>query len=38
LPRIAQTLADLRGVDVQVIAAATTANAAAVLPRLTRIQ
>lgn len=34
LPRIAQTLADLRGVAVQEIAEATTANAAVVLPGL----
>lgn len=34
LPRIAQTLADLRGIELQAVAAATTANAAAVLPRL----
>ncbi|MCX7155413.1 MAG: TatD family hydrolase [Rhodocyclales bacterium] len=37
LPRIAQTLADLRGIAVQEIAEATTANAAAVLPGLARI-
>ncbi|OHC70442.1 MAG: DNAase [Rhodocyclales bacterium RIFCSPLOWO2_02_FULL_63_24] len=34
LPRIAQVLADLRGIELQAVAAATTANAAAVLPRL----
>ncbi len=37
LPRIAQTLADLRGIAVQEVAEATTANAAAVLPGLARI-
>jgi len=37
LPRIAQTLADLRGIAVQEVAEATTANAAAVLPGLVRI-
>ena len=37
LPRIAQVLAGLRGIDVQEIAAATTANANAVLPALPRI-
>lgn len=34
LPRIAQTLADLRGIAIQEVAAATSANAAAVLPGL----
>ena len=34
LPRIAQTLADLRGIPVEEIARATTANARAVLPKL----
>jgi Mg-dependent DNase len=34
LPRIAQTLADLRGVPLEEIARVTTANAAAVLPAL----
>ena len=34
LPRIAQTLALLRGVSFEVIAEATTANAVTVLPRL----
>jgi TatD DNase family protein len=37
LPRIAQTLADLRGVTLREIAEATTANAIAVLPGLARI-
>ena len=37
LPRIAQTLASLRGIAVEEVAAATTANAAAVLPGLARI-
>ncbi len=37
LPRIAQMLADLRGVAVQEIAEATTANAAAALPGLPRL-
>jgi TatD DNase family protein len=37
LPRIAQTLADLRGIELQEVAAATTANARAVLPGLIRI-
>ena len=36
LPRIAQALAGLRGICVQAVAEATTANAAAVLPGLTR--
>ena len=35
LPRIAQTLAELRGMTLEEIAAATTANALAVLPKLT---
>ena len=34
LPRIARTLADLRGLPLEAIAAATTANALAALPRL----
>ena len=34
LPRIARTLADLRGLPLEAIAAATTANAFAALPRL----
>ncbi len=34
LPRIAQTLADLRGITLEEVAAATTANAMAVLPGL----
>ena len=37
LPRIAQTLADLRGITMQEVAEATTANATAVLPGLARI-
>ena len=37
LSRIAQTLADLRGIGLEEVAAATTANARAVLPRLIRI-
>lgn len=37
LPRIAHTLADLRGITVQAVAEATTANAAAVLPGVARI-
>jgi len=37
LPRIAQVLASLRGITVQELAEATTANAAAVLPALARI-
>ncbi len=37
LPRIAQILADLRGIAVQEVAEATTANAIAVLPGLARI-
>jgi TatD DNase family protein len=37
LPRIAQTLAKLRGMAVEELAAATTANANAVLPRLAAI-
>lgn len=37
LPRIAQMLADLRGITVQEIADATTSNAAAVLPGLPRL-
>ncbi|HEY6096395.1 MAG TPA: TatD family hydrolase [Gallionellaceae bacterium] len=36
LPRIAQTLAELRGMSLQEIAAATSANAHAVIPRLPR--
>jgi len=35
LPRIAQTLAELRGMTLEEIAAATTANALSVLPKLT---
>ncbi len=35
LPRIAQTLADLRGIPVQAVAEATTTNASAALPGLT---
>lgn len=38
LPRIAQALAGLRGIAVQAVAEATTANAAAVLPGLARHQ
>jgi TatD DNase family protein len=38
LPRIAQVLADLRGISMQEAAEATTANAAAVLPGLARIR
>ncbi|MCK9389089.1 MAG: TatD family hydrolase [Sulfuritalea sp.] len=38
LPRMAQTLADLRGITVQEIAEVTTANAIAVLPGLARIR
>jgi TatD DNase family protein len=34
LPRIAQVLADLRGVSLAYLAAATTANAGRVLPKL----
>ena len=34
LPRIAQTVADLRGIPVNVLAAATTANALQALPKL----
>ncbi|MEP6823251.1 MAG: TatD family hydrolase [Ramlibacter sp.] len=34
LPQIARTVADLRGIDAQVLAAASTANACGVLPRL----
>jgi len=34
LPRIARTLADLRGLPLEAIAAATTANAFVALPRL----
>ena len=37
LPRIAQALAELRGISIAELAAATTANAAAVLPGLLRI-
>jgi TatD DNase family protein len=37
LPRIAQTLADLRGIGLQEVAAATTANATAALPKLARM-
>ena len=37
LPRIAHTLAGLRGITVQAVAEATTANATAVLPGLARI-
>jgi TatD DNase family protein len=37
LPRIAQTLAELRGIGAEEVAAATTSNAAAVLPGLTRL-
>jgi TatD DNase family protein len=37
LPRIARTLADLRGITLQEVAAATTSNAAVVLPGLARI-
>ncbi len=37
LPRIALTLAGLRGIAVEEVAAATTRNAMAVLPGLTRI-
>ena len=37
LPRIAQTLADLRGIAVPEVTEATTANAAAVLPGLARL-
>ncbi|TRZ97156.1 MAG: TatD family deoxyribonuclease [Rhodocyclaceae bacterium] len=37
LPRIAQTLADLRGIAVRQVVEATTANAVAVLPGLARI-
>jgi TatD DNase family protein len=37
LPRIAQTLALLRGVALEVIAETTTANAITVLPRLARL-
>jgi len=37
LPRIAQTLAELRGISVEDVAAATSANANAVLPRLARV-
>ena len=37
LPRIAQTLADLRGISMQEVAAATSANAIAVLPGLARL-
>ena len=38
LPRIAQMLADLRGIAVQEVAKATSTNAAAVLPGLARIE
>lgn len=37
LPRIAQTLADLRGIPLQEVAAHTTANASSVLPGLARM-
>ena len=37
LPRIAQVLAELRGIEMQELAAATSANAAAVLPGLARL-
>ena len=37
LPAIAGTLADLRGISMQALALATTANAMAVLPRLARL-
>ena len=37
LPRLAQTLADLRGIAVQEVAAVTTANAVAALPALAGI-
>ena len=37
LPRIARVLADLRGIEVQMLAQATAANARRVLPRLERL-
>lgn len=37
LPAIARTLAELRGISAEALAAATTANAIAVLPRLARL-
>lgn len=37
LPRIAQTLADLRGISIADVAGATSANAASVLPRLAQV-